>query len=111
MLARNPKSKKGNRKNYLEIAKKNFNWKCMNCGKKRTNTAFDLIVHHKDKNPFNNSINNLLILCQNCHLKEHKKDLADRTQISKIMKEKWENYRESKKKFCPICKREFYAIK
>jgi len=30
-----------------------------------------LIVHHKDKNVFNNNIENLIILCSSCHGKEH----------------------------------------
>jgi len=111
MIARNPKSKKGNRKNYLKIAKSNFKWKCMICGKEKTNDNFDLIVHHIDKNPFNNKIENLMVLCQSCHIKQHKRDMQNRTNQSKMMKEKWKKYRESKKKICPVCHKEFYAIK
>jgi len=29
-------------------------------------------VHHKDKNPLNNTINNLLYLCSLCHGKQHR---------------------------------------
>lgn len=64
-------SNKGNRKTYLEIAKANFEWKCMKCGALKTNDNFDLIVHHKDCNNRNNDLSNLMILCQPCHTKEH----------------------------------------
>jgi hypothetical protein len=30
-----------------------------------------LVVHHKDRNRYNNSLNNLIILCRSCHAKEH----------------------------------------
>ena len=64
-------SKKRNRKNYLRIAKKNYEWKCMNCGKTQTNEHFDLVVHHKDGDNTNNEPENLMILCQGCHCKVH----------------------------------------
>jgi len=68
---RDPSSKKGNRKNYIEIAKSHFDWLCSACGKKETNPNFDLVVHRKDKNNKNNELSNLEVLCQNCHGKEH----------------------------------------
>ncbi len=58
-------SKVRNRKNYLKIAKDNYEWKCMVCSKNNTNKRFDLVVHHKDFNNKNNDINNLMLLCQN----------------------------------------------
>ena len=30
-----------------------------------------LELHHKDLNHYNNDINNLQILCSNCHMQEH----------------------------------------
>jgi 5-methylcytosine-specific restriction endonuclease McrA len=44
--------------------------KCENCGidDKRV-----LEVHHKDKNRDNNNLDNLQILCANCHLIQHRK--------------------------------------
>lgn len=33
-------------------------------------------IHHKDRNPKNNSIENLEVLCPNCHSIEHKKHIA-----------------------------------
>ena len=42
--------------------------KCIQCG------STDCIqVHHKDGDCKNNNLNNLKILCQICHYKEHKK--------------------------------------
>jgi len=29
-------------------------------------------IHHKDGNPNNNSLDNLLVLCKNCHVNRHK---------------------------------------
>ena len=66
-------SKKRNRKIYLAIAKANFKWECMKCGKLKTNDNFDLIVHHKDRNRFNNDVSNLMVLCQPCHAFIHGK--------------------------------------
>lgn len=31
-------------------------------------------IHHKDKNPKNNKKSNLILLCPNCHSKQHLKD-------------------------------------
>jgi len=41
---------------------------CERCGYKR---AAILQVHHKDRNHSNNELNNLEILCPNCHYEEH----------------------------------------
>lgn len=40
---------------------------CDRCG--RSNIS--LHIHHKDENPFNNRIENLLVLCAHCHRKAH----------------------------------------
>lgn len=37
----------------------------------------NLQVHHKDRNPKNNSLSNLQTLCASCHNKEHWKDRKD----------------------------------
>lgn len=42
--------------------------KCMRCGIKDERV---LIIHHKDKNRRNNAINNLELLCCNCHYLKH----------------------------------------
>jgi len=40
---------------------------CSECG---GNT--ELHIHHKDKDRFNNELNNLQVLCRQCHAKKHK---------------------------------------
>lgn len=39
---------------------------CSTCGGKRR-----LAVHHKDENPLNNDLTNLVTVCQSCHMKGH----------------------------------------
>ena len=67
-----PNSKKGNRKIYLKIDKDNFEWKCIKCNHIPKEDEMDLVVHHIDSNNRNNSIENLMILCQSCHNKIHR---------------------------------------
>jgi len=38
-----------------------------------------LQIHHKDGNPNNNSLENLIVLCRNCHINGHK--IADLTGV------------------------------
>ena len=45
-----------------------FNNECVVCGKKE-----GLHIHHKDGNPKNNQIGNLVVLCGVCHKKAHMK--------------------------------------
>ncbi|MCH8004275.1 MAG: HNH endonuclease [Nanoarchaeota archaeon] len=51
-----------------EIIFKKFNNKCSVCNK-----AEGLHIHHKDKNPKNNRMDNLIVLCGVCHKKIHMK--------------------------------------
>lgn len=37
-----------------------------------------VLVHHKDRNPMNNTMSNLEALCDACHDKEHKDDVFKR---------------------------------
>lgn len=53
------------RKRKLKISKEQ---KCENCGE---DNICVLQVHHMDGNRKNNSIDNLKLLCANCHLIEH----------------------------------------
>lgn len=41
---------------------------CERCGYKKYEI---LQIHHKDKNRLNNDINNLELICPNCHFEEH----------------------------------------
>ena len=49
---------------------------CERCGFKRV-TAI-LIVHHKDRDRTNFDLNNLEVLCPNCHMEEHLKRVRSR---------------------------------
>lgn len=44
----------------------NFNNKCWRCG-----SCDNLEIHHKDENPINNSLINLVVLCKKCHRPNH----------------------------------------
>jgi hypothetical protein len=59
---------KGER-NYRLIALRNLPNHCNRCGYERNISV--LQVHHKDRNRSNSSIENLEILCANCHAEEH----------------------------------------
>jgi hypothetical protein len=48
--------------------KVNYEKGCIDCGETR---KFMLIVHHIDGNRENNILENLEVLCQNCHCKRH----------------------------------------
>ena len=55
--------------NYREIAYRNNDSVCNRCG---FSNKLALVVHHVDRNRSNNTINNLEILCANCHMIEHR---------------------------------------
>lgn len=40
---------------------------CQHCKKEAYNGVFPPEVHHKDNNPENNELNNLILLCYDCH--------------------------------------------
>lgn len=52
------------------------------------NKPIALDLHHIDKNPLNNNLENLLIVCPNCHRAEHKKTNVKKIVKPKIIKEK-----------------------
>lgn len=54
-------------RNYREKAFKKYPHKCVICGYKEDERI--LQVHHRDSNRNNNDIDNLVILCPNCHWK------------------------------------------
>ncbi len=50
---------------YRKLAFKNYPHTCAMCDSKEK-----LQVHHKDKNRENNTLDNLVILCQKCHMRK-----------------------------------------
>lgn len=64
-----------------------FNEKCYSCGLETwLNTKIPLELHHKDNNHLNNSLDNLLIVCPNCHAHLHKLDRDYHRNINKKQK-------------------------
>ena len=56
-------------KNIADKIKDIAGWKCENCGQKNSSeNGCRLTVHHIDGNKANNDFNNLVALCQRCHL-------------------------------------------
>lgn len=77
------------------------NYKCEKCGLSTwLNEEIPLELHHIDGNHYNNSFENLIILCPNCHALEEnrqtKKDYIIKNQIP----------REKQKKYCIDCGKE-----
>jgi predicted HNH restriction endonuclease len=70
---------------YQTILKRRANWQCTRCGRvciksgdkmpdnwtKSQRHAHKLQVHHWDRNPANNTVTNLAVLCSGCHLFYH----------------------------------------
>jgi len=54
---------------YRAIALREYDNKCMRCGYDTHSAA--IIVHHRDRDRTNNTLDNLEILCCNCHAIEH----------------------------------------
>lgn len=54
---------------YRNIAFNEYGKKCNRCGISDEDV---LVVHHKDRDRENNKVDNLEVLCANCHMKEHK---------------------------------------
>ena len=65
------KRQRGWAKSYRLVKKE----ECILCAKKKK-----LHTHHIDRNPENNSIDNLCVLCSDCHREIHNKETEDRLQ-------------------------------
>lgn len=59
---------------------------CQKCKRTPERHGIVLTTHHKDYNPANNDLSNLVCLCQGCHLRQHGRDLAQATKYGKIDK-------------------------
>lgn len=56
------------KQDYRKIAFRNNEKICSKCG---YSDARAIVIHHKDRNRENNNLENLEVLCANCHLIEH----------------------------------------
>jgi len=59
---------------------------CADCGARKGHTDKVLTVHHIDYDPSNNQLDNLVILCQGCHLRRQARDLSQATKYNNIAK-------------------------
>lgn len=73
---------------YRNYALRHHGERCQRCG-----ATDDLHVHHIDRDHSNNTLDNLMVLCESCHQTEHAHDRP----INKISKT------------CPTCGHTFYA--
>lgn len=64
----NPNWKGGTRQHYREKAIKEYGSACQMCG---FSNPFSIEVHHIDEDRTNNELDNLIVLCANCHLIAH----------------------------------------
>lgn len=58
---------------YKEFVVEALGSVCQECGSKE-----NLVVHHKDRDRSNNSRENFMLLCRECHLKVHRGKSEDR---------------------------------
>jgi hypothetical protein len=59
---------------------------CEKCGCTREDDGIVLTLHHIDYDPSNNDPNNLVVLCQGCHLRRQAWELANATRFVNIEK-------------------------
>ena len=77
-------------KEQAEVIRKMIANVCEKCGSKDyEKNKFSLCIHHKDRNHLNNSLENLMILCPSCHMKEHSKDKIRNENGQIIGVKKW----------------------
>ncbi len=55
---------------YRRLAIAAYGNVCIKCGKQASGRQID--VHHRDGNRLNNALDNLVVLCRGCHLREHR---------------------------------------
>ena len=63
---------------YRRLAFENYKHECYLC---RFNKKYALVVHHIDENRNNNKLDNLIILCANCHYGVHYGDLKIENEL------------------------------
>lgn len=86
------------------LIKNGKEYKCELCSIKKWNGCKILEIHHKNSNPFDNTIDNLQILCPNCHT-------SIELKLKELNKNKikwWQNYCECgniKTKYAQYCQK------
>lgn len=85
-------------------------WKCEKCG--ITNWMGEdltLELHHINGNHFDNRLENLQMLCPNCHSQTSTHKRKKKKKFTEHIPTYFENREAGYKKICPICKKEFIA--
>lgn len=79
------------------------------CGTEWQGDPLTLELHHIDGNHYNNNLNNLQILCPNCHSQTE----TYRSRTKSNLKPNYEKIDEHKltEKICPVCGKKFYPHK
>lgn len=73
--------------------------KCYHCDE--TN---DVIIHHKDKNRYNNDVSNLRPVCRSCHMKYEHPDIIEYAQKARLEKLKEKKKQRLREKFFSLIK-------
>lgn len=85
-------------------------YKCERCGIiEWNNEEIVLELHHINGNHFDNRLENLQILCPNCHSQTLTHKGKDGKKYFFDIKTHFENTEKGYKKICPICKKNFIA--
>lgn len=80
-------------------------WKCERCSNTEwLGEKIPLELHHIDHNPKNNKLDNLKLVCPNCHYKEHNPTAIKVEKIKKARAKRKQSYRARKKlNRCLLC--------
>jgi hypothetical protein len=54
---------------------------CERCRSERPH----LLVHHKDRDPYNNEFSNLETLCRRCHIREHREEVQAASKTPEVI--------------------------
>lgn len=85
-------------------------WKCEKCGiTDWMGKDITLELHHINGNHFDNRLENLQMLCPNCHSQTPTHKRQNKTKYTEHISTFFENNEVGYKKICPICGKEFIA--
>ena len=85
-------------------------WRCEECGiTEWQGKEITLELHHKNGNHFDNRLENLQILCPNCHSQTPAHKGRDGKKYNQEIKTYFEDIDVGYKKICPICGKEFIS--
>lgn len=69
-----------------QLVLKRDGFRCQTCGIPEIPNTRNLIVHHKDFNPKNNTIENLITLCRRCHPRKHQPTPESNAKIAAALR-------------------------